>query len=173
MATACNCTQSSEHYSVCLSWVHVYLLRSQHRFCGDLGKYFLSAWWGTEGRSLVIRPSSWLIDQQQFRKATASIILTRQSDEGFNCSQTPTMTHLVNIHGHAYLARTASQILSYLSKTATGLSSCLLHSILQWQKNILGTVKRIVLPFCWIFTAKCQNQDTYKANSAQLSLGYP
>lgn len=96
IVAACNCTQklwepfNVSSLSVCL------FTQSQHRFCGDLGKYFLSAWQRTEGRSLVIQPSSWLTDQQQFRKATASIILTRQSDDGFNCSQK--LTHLVKIH---------------------------------------------------------------------------
>lgn len=138
---ACNCTQSAESYSVCLAWVHVYLLQSQHRFCGDLGKYFLSAWRGTEGCSLVIQPSSWLIDRQQFREVAVSIILTRQSDESFNCSQTPAMTHLVNIH-HTPPCLFIQNLLTFqflcLSSLHTSHAVCC--SVSQWQKIILSTV---------------------------------
>lgn len=83
---------------------------------------------------------------------------------------------LVNIHS-LLIWPELSQIPSYLSKTATDLSSCcLLHSIMQWQKNVLGTAKRVVVSLLLIFfflTDKYQNLDSYKVNGAQLSPGYP
>lgn len=110
-------------------------------------------------------------------EVAASIILTRQSDEGFNCSPN---TSYDSFSEHT--PYTSSMLIwpepphftvSLLSQIPLYLSCCLLHGILQWEKNILGIAKITLLSHCWSFIAKCQNLDTCKVNSVPLSLGYP